>query len=158
MIVYSGAMRYSTKVDRWVFGVVGAAFVVELGAAVALVATMKATGVLLALLSLGTFVGIIRLAAWPVIYDIGAGEIRVRCGLWGFVIPIDGIVRVFPSRNPLSAPAWSLDRLQIEYVDRAGRKRMALLSPTDRDAFVAELAESDRGLQREDAGLARRRG
>ncbi len=156
MIVYFGAMRYSTKVDRWIVWVVGAAFVVELAAAVALVATMQAVGAGLAFLSLGTFVGIIRLAAWPVVYDITGGDIRVRCGAWGFVVPIGGIVRVAPTRNPLSAPAWSLDRLQIEYVDREGRKRMALLSPTDRDAFVAELAATDRGLERQGDRLVRR--
>src|SRR5215470_11664687 len=120
-------MRYSTKVDRWIGVIIVAAGAIEVGVAVLLVTKMRGTGALLALLSLGTFFGILRLAAWPVSYDVGGGEIRVRCGAWGFTIPIRGIVRAFPSRNPLSAPAWSLDRIQIEYVDGAGKKRMALL-------------------------------
>jgi hypothetical protein len=158
MIVYFVAMRYRTKVDRWIAVVVGGAFVVEVAAAVVLVATMKLTGVLLALLSLGTFVGIIRLAAWPVVYEVTEREIRVRCGAWGFIIPIHGIVRAFPSRNPMSAPAWSLDRIQIEYIDLAGRKRMALISPADRDAFVTELATKDDELRRDADRLVRRPG
>ncbi len=140
-------MRYPTKIDGWIRNVMLGAFGLELIAGVALVASMKWTGLALALLSLGTFVGIIRLAAWPVSYDVSEGEIRVRCGVWGFTVPIAGIVRAFPTRNPLSAPAWSLDRLQIEYVDGSGKKRMALLSPPDRSAFLLELAGQDRGLR-----------
>jgi len=149
-------MLHTTKVDRWIVVVIGAAFAIELGAAVLLVTRMHGIGTLLALLSIGTFVGIIRLAAWPVVYDVGGGEIRVRCGAWGFVIPIRGIVRAFPSRNPLSAPAWSLDRIQIDYVDATGKKRMALLSPADRGAFLAEIADADRGLVRDGDRLVRR--
>jgi hypothetical protein len=42
---------------------------------------------------------------------------------------------VTPTRNPLSSPALSLDRLRIDY----GRGRRIMVSPRDPGAFLREL-------------------
>jgi len=148
-------MRYPTKVDGWIRWIILGALGLDLVGGAALVATMGWAGLGLAVLSVGTFLGIIRMAAWPVVYEVTDGEIRVRCGLWGFRVPISGIVRAYPTRNPLSAPAWSLDRLRIDYIEPSGRKRMMLISPPDRTAFLLDLAARDPGLRREGDRLVR---
>lgn len=61
------------------------------------------------------------------------------------------ILRVHPSRNPLSSPAWSLDRIAIHYREN-NRRGYALISPVRREEFMtllgqrARLEESPKGL------------
>ncbi len=50
-------------------------------------------------------------------------------------IPIAEIKEISPSRNLLSSPAPSLDRLEIKY----GKLRSVLISPKDKIGFVEEL-------------------
>ena len=51
------------------------------------------------------------------------------------LIPIASITSVRPTRNPLSAPALSMDRLEINH----GKYDFALISPLEKDRFVEEL-------------------
>lgn len=84
--------------------------------------------------------------AHPVYYMITDFELVVRSGFLQYRVPLASIVEVRPTRNPLSSPAWSLDRLRVEY--RKGTKtRYLLISPEDKTAFLRELASSDAGLE-----------
>jgi hypothetical protein len=61
-------------------------------------------------------VGVVVAAAvlfttFPLNYEIASGELVARSGLMRWRVPLDAIQEVSPSRNPASAPAWSLDRL-----------------------------------------------
>jgi hypothetical protein len=51
------------------------------------------------------------------------------------LIPIVSITSVRPTRNPLSAPALSMDRLEINY----GKYEFALISPLEKERFMEEL-------------------
>lgn len=51
------------------------------------------------------------------------------------LIPIASITSVRPTRNPLSAPALSMDRLEINY----GKYDFALISPLEKERFLEEL-------------------
>ena len=62
------------------------------------------------------------------------------------VIPLPAIREARPSRNPASAFAWSLDRVQVNY--RAnGKTRFELISPNDKNAFMHDLVTEGVGLQ-----------
>ena len=61
-------------------------------------------------------------------------------------VPLDSIVEVRPSRNPASAPTWSLDRLRVEYV-KGGSTLTLYVSPEDKAAFLRDLADSAPGLE-----------
>jgi Bacterial PH domain len=50
-------------------------------------------------------------------------------------IPIEQIRRIAPSRNPLAAPAFSLDRLEVFY----GKGSSVLISPVNKEAFIQDL-------------------
>ncbi len=73
--------------------------------------------------------------------------LKIRCGmLIRQQIPLTSIAEVSQSRNPLSAPAWSLDRLRVSY--RRGREDgLVLISPEDKLGFLRELASSGVGLE-----------
>jgi hypothetical protein len=61
-------------------------------------------------------------------------------------IPLSSIEEVYQTRNPLSAPAWSLDRLRINYCgdDKSG---FALISPKDEIRFMQEIVDNGLGLK-----------
>jgi dihydroflavonol-4-reductase len=82
----------------------------------------------------------------PVHYQVTDEELRVRGGPFYWKIPLGSILQVRPSRNPLSAPAWSLARLQVSY-KKKNRKSFVLISPSDREAFLETLQEAADGLE-----------
>ena len=61
-------------------------------------------------------------------------------------ITLASIDEVRPDRNPASAPAWSLDRLRVDY-RKNGEHAFIMISPEDKDAFVEELARAAPGLE-----------
>jgi hypothetical protein len=68
-------------------------------------------------------------------YTLTATELVVRCGPFSWQVPLRDIRAVQPTRNPLSSPALSLDRLRIDY----GLGRSIMISPAHRERFLREL-------------------
>lgn len=69
-------------------------------------------------------------------YTLTDEVLLIRCGPFRYRIPLAQIDSVRPSRNPLSSPACSLDRLLIKW--NSQRKRI-LISPSEKAAFVRDL-------------------
>ena len=69
-------------------------------------------------------------------YTIHDEELLVRAGPFRQRIRLADIDRVRPSRNPLSSPAASLDRLLIQWNDARNR---VLISPEDKMEFMNTL-------------------
>lgn len=136
--------RYPTKVDGWIAALVFGGMLVVLAALASIffdpTAPLSArTGLILAAVF---YAALILGLAWPVSYELSSEALTVSSG-W-FVrmrVPLSSLLAVAPSRNPLSAPAWSLDRLRIDYVRPSGRKSFLLVSPKERTAFLEELAK-----------------
>ncbi|MBW7932612.1 MAG: PH domain-containing protein [Gemmatimonadaceae bacterium] len=68
-------------------------------------------------------------------YTFGDSALHVRCGPITVDAPYDAIRRAAPSSSLMSGYAMSLDRIEIEYGDGA----TMLISPADREGFLAEL-------------------
>ena len=92
-------------------------------------------------------------------YEITPDRLRIRCGPSRLAINWENVVRVQPTRDRRNAPALSLDRLQIDY-RQGNRWRKGLISPVNRETFLAELcqaagltAEGDSYVRGGDAGL-----
>lgn len=81
------------------------------------------------------YVGLI----FPMRYRVEHNGLLIQSGLLRQRVPLDQIESVFPTRNPLSGPAMSLNRLQVKRVGRAWRP--LLISPCDRDDFLKELSQ-----------------
>lgn len=71
-------------------------------------------------------------------YSLDRSNLTIRMGPFKKAFPLAEITEAFPSRNPLSAPAWSLDRVRIRF---SSYRFGALISPDRKLDFLAELAE-----------------
>ncbi|HYA11641.1 MAG TPA: PH domain-containing protein [Thermodesulfovibrionales bacterium] len=93
------------------------------------------------------YFGILVLFAYPVNYEITTSTLEIRSGiLLHYKIPLSSIESVVPTRNPLSSPAWSLDRLRIDYL-KNNKKRVIMISPKDKKTFIRELIERTPSLK-----------
>ncbi|MDX1420406.1 MAG: PH domain-containing protein [Rubricoccaceae bacterium] len=144
---------FRTRVDRWLLVLLVGSLVGGLGiCALVAVTESAAEGWLGVAIVLGTTLFVVALSV-PTEYVLAEDALVVRFGLFRSTIPLATIERVYPTRNPLSAPAWSLDRLGIRYRTRE-RPRLMLVSPAETDAFLAALAERA-GLERRGSELVR---
>jgi hypothetical protein len=100
------------------------------------------------LLVLAIYVGVL----FPMRYGLDDTHLLVRFGLLRLRIPLADIAEVQPTRNPLSSPALSLDRLSVQF--GKGILDTVMISPADRGHFVDALAQKA-GLKREGDRLVR---
>lgn len=132
-------MRFRTKVDWWV----GACMVFAVLAGPVAVAAAR-EWVWLPLVLASDLV--IALVCWPCDYTLGENTLLVRSGVMRWRIPYADIDRVYPTRSPISSPAWSLDRLAVAY-----GKKWVMISPEDPKAFATALGRlaglSQRGTE-----------
>jgi hypothetical protein len=83
---------------------------------------------------------------YPLDYEVTATHLVARSGVMRWRVPVGSIEEVRPSRSKASAPAWSLDRLAVEY-RKGGRPRTLHVSPADERGFMRELADGAPGLE-----------
>lgn len=139
-------MVYRSKKDLWLFGPVWAAALAPL--AVGLFNVLGGNvGLGWALLRVGVVTAAaVLLTTYPLDYEIAGGELVARSGVMRWRVPLASIQEVRPSRDPASSPAWSLDRLRVEYLK--GRATGTLyVSPEDKAAFLSDLTEATPGLE-----------
>lgn len=137
--VAGGEREFATKVDNWLLAVlVGAAILSVASALVSAGSDPRAA--VISLLTIAAAFALVLALAVPTHYTVDASDLLIRSGVIRRRIPLSAIERVYPTRNPLAAPAWSLDRLGVVYM-RGGRRSLALVSPQSRAEFLALLAE-----------------
>lgn len=143
---------FVSAVDWWLGALLVALPLAAVG--VLIWTVLSGTGeVLVALITLLAVVALYVGLVMPVRYAITQELLVVRFGLVRQRLPLAQIVSVKPSRNPLSSPALSLNRLCIRY--GPGLWRFVLVSPADRDGFLELLADRA-GLTRQGDCLERR--
>ena len=77
-------------------------------------------------------------------YEINGNILKIKCGfLIDKEVDIDDIVSIKETFNPLSAPATSLDRLEIKLKG----KDSILVSPKDKSGFISELVKIKPGIK-----------
>jgi PH (Pleckstrin Homology) domain-containing protein len=148
--------RYPTKIDLWIAALVIAVLIALLGLAV--FGFLMEDAVLLAsgLLGAISVVAVIRLFALPMSYEIADSAILIESGIQHLVIPFDHIDEVQKTRAPWSSPAWSFDRLRIDYRTPGEKPRWVLISPTDETRFIDDLAARTRTTLRREGDSLRR--
>jgi hypothetical protein len=143
---------YPSKIDGWLAIVLAIAPVMCLVAAVSLLAA-GGEGAIAAFAGGGVIAAVYLGLVFPMRYGISADAIVVRHGVVRQRIPLRDVVEVQPTRNPLSSPALSLDRLAIRFGE--GIFKNVMISPADKQGFMDELA-ARAGLVREGQRLVRR--
>jgi len=76
-------------------------------------------------------------------YEISDDELRIRCGPFRQRIPLQEIKEINKTRSPLSAPACSLDRMEIGY----GKSKRVMISPADKENFIKTIVEKSPYIQ-----------
>jgi hypothetical protein len=143
-------LRFSSKVDGWLGGVLVALPLVTIGVAVMTIVSGGPWLVALApVLLIGAIYGGL---VFPLYYELGDTGLLIRFGLMRSTVPYADIKAVKRTRNPLSSPALSLDRLHIDTGSVFGPN----ISPDDRAAFMSALEKKAPHLRREGEGLVRR--
>jgi hypothetical protein len=115
---------YRSKIDWWLMLVVYGAFVFPI------VEGIRMKQYIMSLV----FVGIILLISvlfYTTRYTIEGENLLI----WRTKIDIKSIRKIYKTRNPLSSPALSIDRIAIVY----NKFDEVLISPADRAAFIQEL-------------------
>ena len=150
-------MRYPSKKDSWIVFVIVASGVALAGIALyhlfVLGAENHVTWLVMGITAL--YGAVIWTLAYPVYYEITVSHLLIRSGWLKFQILLSTIDMVRPTRNPLSAPAWSLDRLRIDY-KKHHKSRIALISPEDKSRFLRELTERVEDLELKDGRVIRK--
>jgi len=85
-------------------------------------------------------------------YSLDPVNLTIKIGPFSKKIPIAEITEAFPTWNPLSAPAWSLDRLRIRF---SSSRFGALISPVKKLEFLEELDTLAPQLDRKENRLIR---
>jgi hypothetical protein len=124
---------YPSKIDWWL-GLVLA--VAPIACLLGAFATIRAgQGLFVSLGGVAFIAAIYGGLVFPMRYGLDDDTLVVRFGLVRVGIALADITEVRPTRNPLSSPALSLDRLRIAY----GTKSI-MISPADREAFLSDLS------------------
>jgi Bacterial PH domain len=141
-------MFYNSKKDWWLVGLVwgsvsllllaGLYYVLAPGGDLRLGWELLRAGVIAA--------ATVLILTYPLVYEITATHLVARSGVMRWRVPLGSIQEVRPSRNSASAPAWSLDRLAVEYM-KGGRTRTLLISPADKRGLLRALADAAPGLE-----------
>lgn len=127
---------YPSKVDWWLAVILGIA---PLTCIVATLSVAAARGAIWVPLAATAFLAAIYLGlVFPMRYSITDDAVVVRHGIVRQRIPLADITDVYPTRNPLSSPALSLDRLHIRFGE--GFFKAVMISPRDEGEFLTELA------------------
>jgi|SRR5215831_15876768 len=141
-------MKYQSKKDLWLVLVMSLGlFIPFILGVVILLGTSADRKVAFILFGSGLVIGgLIFWLSYPLYYEISDSYLLVRSGPLKWQIQIKNIDGLVPTRNALSSPAMSLDRLAIKYREQ-GSNKMLLISPLHKNEFIRELASSDPQLQ-----------
>ena len=127
---------FKSKIDLWVGAIFTLLPIIMISAAieerdvVPIVITVLMIG-MLAVLFFGTK------------YVIDSDELIIYGGIYKKKIAINQITSLRPTKNPISAPAMSLDRIEITY----NHMQIALVSPKDKEIFIKKLIEVNPSIQ-----------
>jgi hypothetical protein len=143
---------FRSAVDWWLGVILLALPLLEFGILITGLLTGDREIVTVGMIGCGAVTAIYMLLVIPIRYGVSREYLVIRFGLIRSRIRLDEIREVYSTRNPLASPALSLNRLAIRTGD--GPLKMTLISPADRDGFLATLADNS-GLAREGDRLVR---
>lgn len=127
---------YPSKIDWWLGLILVVAPITTLGGLT--IALSTGHGIAVAALGVLVLAAIYLGLVFPMRYGMDREHLIVRYGLIRHRIPLRDITEVVPTRNPLSSPALSLDRLRI--TSGQGLFKSVMISPAAKLEFLAELA------------------
>jgi hypothetical protein len=128
---------FKSKRDGWIVAVIWAGALLSVVGGVAQLSSTAPLAFRFAMLVLLISAAAFMLwVLYSTYYTLTDEHLLIHCGPFRYCVPLAEIDMVKPSRNPLSSPAGSLDRLLIKW--NKERKRI-LISPSRKTDFLREL-------------------
>ena len=127
--------RFKSKIDPWLAAMLVTSAIVCAGASLIM---LRGAAPYRWLVVASTLVGGVALPLSLLLrtdYTIDNDVLLIRTGLFRWRVPLTDIIEISPTRNIMSSPALSLDRLLI--TRRNGPACM--VSPRDKEGFLREL-------------------
>lgn len=148
---------YRSKIDWWIGLILAGTIVALLGTGVALLVAPPpgASQVKWAAVLTFLFAGFTAALLFSTSYTITSTDLLVKAAFFHWRVPLDQITEVYPTHNPLSSPALSLDRLRVNYKRPSGRTWWVMISPKGKEQFLNDLANAA-GLEHDGSRLVRR--
>jgi hypothetical protein len=144
---------YESKRDGWIVVLLWAAVIVMLiGAGNLWGARLSLAFRLLMSLLLILFTAFVLWVLYGTRYTLTDKALIVQSGPFRWVIDLEAIIEISPTRNSLSSPACSLDRLHIHYRPNPSG---LMISPLDKEGFLRDLVEITPGLKMEGGRVLR---
>ena len=122
---------FKSKIDLWV----GAIFALI---PIIMICTVIEEPDIVAIVITVLLIGMLAMLFFGTKYVIDDDELIIYGGIYKKKIAINQITSIRPTKNPLSAPAMSLDRIEIAFNPHM---QIALVSPKDKETFVKKLLE-----------------
>jgi len=130
-------MVFESKRDAWIIALIWAGALLSVfGALAQFTSTAPLLLRVVMLIFLGSAAAFMLWVLHSIDYTLTEENLLIRCGPFRYRVPLAEIDSVRPSRNPLSSPAGSLDRVLIKW--DAERKRV-LISPSRKTELLEEL-------------------
>ncbi|WP_413231499.1 PH domain-containing protein [Microbulbifer aggregans] len=129
--------EFQSKVDTWLAVIIWGAAVFSMIIAIYLLIAQPISKVNIAIVATTSTLGVI-LPVWIMLatnYIVSNGLLKIHCGPFSWSVPIDEISSVTATRDTLSSPALSLDRLRITY--SSGKSIM--ISPQGKSEFLSAI-------------------
>ena len=125
---------YPSAVDKWLAAIlIGTPLLVMAQGIYFCIAVNMRVGLLTIILAV--FIGaLITLLSLPCVYTLNDEKLTIRCGLIRYKVPLSEIRHVEKSGKLWSAPALSINRVEV-----ITNKQNYLISPKDRDTFIADV-------------------
>ena len=127
---------FRSKIDTWIAVVIALCVLVSIATvAASLVLTESVVAIVVGASVLATGAGIPIWLALSTHYTLTDQALVVRSGPARWCIPLAEIKSIRPTRDPVSSPALSIDRLEIQY----GAYKSLMISPREQAEFLREL-------------------
>jgi membrane protein YdbS with pleckstrin-like domain len=130
---------YPTKIDWWLRPLL---LVPVISGGLSILLAHDSTTALVGWVALAAYALLMLTLGWPIRYTLSPDELEIRFGLVHRHIPWNRLTSMELSQNPLSSPAFSLDRIDVRYASASGSERTILISPIDRAAFMQDCART----------------
>ncbi|WOD64791.1 PH domain-containing protein (plasmid) [Niallia taxi] len=132
-------MKFMPKKDWWLSAINWGGMLLAIGGSFfALIAATYNIFVFLILVIVGVGVPLLMIWTWlTTYYVVNETHLIIRYGPFKTTIPLEAIKSIQKTNNPISSPAPSLKRLEIQF----NAFDSVLISPKDRDAFMEYLSE-----------------
>jgi len=145
-------MTFKAKIDWWMHLLCAALVIFNIFAVVCLIYGIAMdTAIAILLIIIFTPVNIFFLIPmWlNTYYFLGENELVVKCGITKAErVEYEQITSVDKAREPVRAPAPSLDRIEVRYKAKSGKfSDKVIISPKDKEEFIKQLKNMNEKIE-----------